>query len=125
MNAEKIKDNLSLLCTLIEEPVDREDMGGVVEKGLRLSEMIALGATCESIAKMRADEAYRDQILLVSKSEASKSLSSTAVLKVAQGNASKEFALYEYAVRLNRSASHVLDYLRSVISLHKEELNSI
>lgn len=121
MGTEQIRDNLKLIQGVIEEPVSKEDIGHAIEKGLKLTELSGLAAECESNAKRIADVKLGKCLLENSKLN----LTSSIITKISQGESAEEFALYEYAVRINRFISHSLDFIRSVISLHKEELNKM
>jgi len=121
MEKEKIKENLKFIQTVIEEPVSKEDIGFAVEKGLKLTELSGLAAECEANAKRLADLKLAECLTKTSEMN----LPATIITKISQGQAAEEFALYEYAVRINRFISHNLDFIRSVISLHKEEMNKI
>lgn len=53
-----------------------------------------------------------------------KGLQPSIMLKMADGSCGIELATYEYADRLNAAITHQLDYYRTVISLHKSELEN-
>lgn len=115
-----LTDKLEAIRKAIDVDVLGCDIVDVVEKGKSLSQLIGLSAECKALARKNLEDARLSalQKLLADK------LSTMVLLKMADAMCSKELKIYEYADRLNAGITHQLDYYRSVISLHKTELEN-
>lgn len=108
----------------IRESIDKDLMGcvieDVVEQGKCLAQLIGLSAECKAEAKRQLEKA---RVLAVA-SLSGRKLSPSVLLKLADSECADQLYNFEYADRLNAGITHQLDYYRTVISLHKTELET-
>lgn len=117
-----LKEKLNSVRALIDVDVTGVDIDSVIEKGKQLSQMIGLSAECKAAARKELDNARLSAVIQIE----NKGYSPSVMLKIAEAMCADEAAVFEYADRLNAGITHQLDFYRSVISLHKSELeNSI
>jgi hypothetical protein len=115
-----LKDKLNSIRALIDVDVTGVDIDSLVEKGKQLSQMIGLSAECKAAAKKELENALIAAIIQIE----DKGYSPSVLLKIANAMCADEVAQYEYADRLNAGITHQLDFYRTVISLHKCELEN-
>lgn len=115
-----LSEKLHFIRDCLDKDTTGCDIETVVEKGKELSQLIGLSAECKVEARKFLDRARKDAILELSKLGYGPSI----VLKMADGVCSDYTGLFEYADRLNAGITHQLDFYRSVISLHKTELET-
>lgn len=115
-----LKEKLSSIRSLIDTEVKRDNIDAVVEQGSKLSNMMGLSAECKAEARKEFENAKLAAIIQLE----NKKYTPSVLLKIAEAMCADELEQYEYADRLNAGITHQLDFLRSVISLHKEELNA-
>lgn len=115
-----LTERLDFVRSCIDKDVTGCDIETVVEKGKELSQLIGLSAECKSEARQLLERARLDAIKELAKLGYTPSL----VLKMADGICADYIGTFEYADRLNAGITHQLDYYRSVISLHKTELEN-
>lgn len=115
-----LKDKLNSIRALIDADVTGVDIDSLVEKGKQLSQMIGLSAECKAASKKELENARIGAIISIE----NKGYSPSVLLKIADAMCADEIAQYEYADRLNAGITHQLDYYRTVISLHKTELEN-
>ena len=117
--AEDIKNALNTIHEEMELHVDYDDVDGLIEKGMRLSALIPTS----NIALARSKE-----LLNIRKAEIIKlnmnDFQPSILIKIAEGEAASEDALYTEADRINKMLVHSLDFLRSAISMRKAELEN-
>lgn len=115
-----LTDKLEAIRKAIDVDVTGVDIDSLVEKGKNLSQLIGLSAECKALARKNLEDArlVAIQKLLIDR------LPPSVMLKMADAMCAKEFKIYEYADRLNAGITHQLDYYRTVISLHKTELEN-
>lgn len=115
-----LSEKLDSIRKTIDIDITKCDIESVVEKGKSLSQLIGLSAECKAQARRLLEQARLSalQKLMADKLQAS------VLLKMADAMCSEELAKFEYADRLNAGITHQLDYYRSVISLHKTELEN-
>lgn len=111
---------MNSIRALIDVDVTGVDIDSLIEKGKQLSQMIGLSAECKAQARKNLENARMIALIQIEK----KDYSPSVMLKVAEAMCSEEIAAYEYADRLNAGITHQLDYYRTVISLHKTELET-
>jgi hypothetical protein len=115
-----LKDKLDSIRAALDADVKGVDIDSLVEQGKALAQLIGLSAECKAEAKRQLERA---RVLAVA-SLSGKKLSPSVLLKLADSNCADEIYNFEYADRLNAGITHQLDYYRSVISLHKTELEN-
>ncbi len=117
---DNIEANLKSIRLVVDTNVIGCDIESVVEQGKKLASMMGLSAECMAAAQKNLQIARKKAI----QSLESKGYQASVLLKMADGDCGIELATYEYADRLNASITHQLDYYRTVISLHKSELEN-
>lgn len=115
-----LKEKLNSIRALIDADVTGVDIDSLIEKGKQLSQMIGLSAECKAAARKELDNARLAAIIQIE----NKNYPPSVMLKIAEAMCSDESSVFEYADRLNAGITHQLDYYRSVISLHKTELDN-
>lgn len=116
-----LKEKLdSIRAALDADVTGGVDIDSVIEKGKALAQLIGLSAECKAEAKKLMEKAKADTI----RSLVTMDYSASLVVKIADGMCGEYIEAYEYADRLNAGIVHQLDYYRSVISLHKTELEN-
>lgn len=115
-----LNEKLNSIRALIDVDVTGVDIDSLIEKGKQLSQMMGLSAECKAQARKNLENARMVAIIQIEK----KDYSPSVMLKVAEAMIADELAAYEYADRLNAGITHQLDYYRTVISLHKSELEN-
>lgn len=115
-----LKEKLNSIRALIDVDVTGVDIESLIEKGKQLSQMIGLSAECKAATRKELESARIAAIIQIE----NKNYSPSVMLKIAEAMCADELAQYEYADRLNAGITHQLDYYRSVISLHKTELEN-
>ena len=96
------------------------DIETVVEKGKALSQLIGLSAECKAEARKELEKARVAALTLLQVD----GLAPSILLKMVDAHCAEQIAAFEYADRLNAGITHQLDFYRSVISLHKTELEN-
>lgn len=117
---DNIEANLKAIRQVVDTNVVGCDIETIVEQGKKLASMMGLSAECMASAQKHLQLARKKAI----KELDGKGLQPSVMLKMADGEAAMELAYYEYADRLNAAITHQLDYYRTVISLHKSELEN-
>lgn len=118
MTTQEIENN----CKKIREDMDLEvpnsDIDGMVGKLGRLSSLIGLSSECMRFAKQNL-LLKQMEILKVNKNTG---LSPSVLSKTIDSESWSEHGLYEYCDRINAGLVHTIEALRSIISLHKSEM---
>lgn len=115
-----LAEKLESIRACIDADVTGCDIETILEKGKELSQLIGLSAECKAEARKLLESARLEAIKSLGKTGYGPSL----VLKMADGICSEYIGLFEYADRLNAGITHQLDFYRSVISLHKCEIEN-
>jgi hypothetical protein len=115
-----LKEKLNSIRALIDVDVTGIDIDSLVEQGKKLSSMIGLSAECKAAAQKEFDNALLSALIQIE----NKKYTPSVMLKIANAICADESAQLEYADRLNAGITHQLDFYRSVISLHKQELST-
>lgn len=115
-----LTSKLNSIRALIDVDITGVDIDSVIEKGKSLAQMIGLSAECKAQARK---ELEKKRLMAIAEIQA-KDYSPSVMLKVADAMIADELAAFEYADRLNAGITHQLDFYRSVISLHKTELEN-
>lgn len=115
-----LNQKLNSIRALIDVDVRGVDIDSVIEKGKALAQMMGLSAECKAQARKDLD----NRMLIALAEIQSKKYSPSVMLRVASAMCADEQAAFEYADRLNAGITHQLDFYRSVISLHKSELEN-
>lgn len=117
---DNIEANLKSIRDVVDTNVVGCDIESVVEQGKKLASIMGLSAECMGAAQRHLQDARLKAI----KRMENKGYQPSILLKMADGECGIELATYEYADRLNASITHQLDYYRTVISLHKSEMEN-
>lgn len=115
-----LKEKLNSIRALIDADVSNVDIDSVINKGHQLSQIFGLSAECEGEARTALNKARRIALIELEK----KNYPPSVLLKIAEAMCEEETAQVEYSDRLNAAITHQLDFYRSVISLHKAELEN-
>jgi DNA-binding XRE family transcriptional regulator len=115
-----LKDKLNSIRILIDADVSGVDIDNLVEKGKQLSQMMGLSAECKAEARKDLENARLAAIIQIE----NKKYPPSVMLKIAEAMCADELEIFEYSDRLNAGITHQLDYYRTVISLHKTELEN-
>lgn len=111
-----LREKLEFLRKVMDADVIDVDIEAVKNKGLELSQNIGLSGECKAEARKNLENAR-----LAALKALEGKISPSVLLKMAEASCADQVAMYEYADRINAGITHQLDYLRSVLSLHKEE----
>lgn len=117
---DNIEANLKAIRTVVDTNVVGCDIETIVEQGKKLASIMGLSAECMSAAQKHLQLARKAALKELEGSGNQPSI----MLKLADGECGVQLAIYEYADRLNAAITHQLDYYRTVISLHKTELEN-
>lgn len=115
-----ISEKLESIRKAIDADIRGCDIDSVVEKGKGLAQLIGLSAECKAQARRNLETSR----LIALQSLMKDKIPPSVLLKMADAMCSEELSKFEYADRLNAGITHQLDYYRSVISLHKTELEN-
>lgn len=115
-----LKQKLNSIRACIDTDVTGCDIDTIVEKGKALTQMMGLSAECKAEAKKNLE----NRLLMAVHEIGTKQYPPSVLMRVANAMCADEAAAFEYADRLNAGITHQLDYYRSVISLHKTELEN-
>ena len=118
--ADNIEKNLRAIREVLDINTEGIDVSQLVEIGKKLASLVGLSAECMAASQRRLQAARLTAI----KKLVEQNYSPSIVLKMAEAECGLEVALHEYADRLNAGISHQLDFFRSVVSLHKVELEN-
>lgn len=114
-----LKEKLDSIRAALDADVTGVDISSVLDKGKALAQLIGLSAECKAEAKRRLETARAVALMKYPSVK-----SPMIVLKLVESDCADELKDYEYADRLNAGITHQLDFYRSVISLHKAELET-
>lgn len=114
-----LKEKLDSIRVALDADVTGVDIDSLVEKGKALAQLIGLSAECKAEARQKLEQA-RLQALIFHRDMKSPMVQ----LKMAEAECADQMKDFEYADRLNAGITHQLDYYRTVISLHKTELEN-
>lgn len=116
---QTLKEKLDFIRESIDKDLTGCVVDNVVEHGKQLAQLIGLSAECKATARRRLEIA-RGAALMQYKDYKQ----ATIVMKLVDADCADELHDFEYADRLNAGITHQLDYYRTVISLHKTELET-
>lgn len=115
-----LADKLEAIRKAIDVDITKCDIENVVEKGKSLSQLMGLSAECKAQARRNLETSR----LVALQSLMNDRISPSVLLKMADAMCAEELAKFEYADRLNAGITHQLDYYRTIISLHKTEIEN-
>ena len=120
----KIKENLEAVRQVLDTPTSPDDIGGIQDKLIALIEVAGLASWTESMAKTLYSLEFGLALEMLIEADERKS-GPTILAKMAEGKpvVSEARGMVVYSERLGRQISHAMDGLRTIISLHKEEMN--
>lgn len=120
---EEVKTNLTFIDGEIDEAhsPDGEDIDGIVGHGMRIAGLIGLCAKTLADAKKVLNLAELNFL------QNNKDLydKPTILKKMMEGSLADEHHLVLWADRLMSACTHKMDFYRSVLSKHKEELRNV
>jgi hypothetical protein len=114
-----LTEKLEAIRKLLDVNTTDVDIESVVNHGKELASMIGLSAECKSEAKRNLENAR-----LIALKMPSKGVPPSILSKMIDASCADQIAQFEYADRLNAGITHSLDFIRSVMSLHKIELEN-
>ncbi|WP_312900230.1 hypothetical protein [Chryseobacterium taichungense] len=117
---ESIKFELKAIQDFIELNISEDEITAVQIRGNELNAYLARSGKLLADAKYHRDEKLKDSVFENLK-EILK-LSATTANKFIDSLCKEENYLVNWADRINRTATHQLDWCRSVLSKQKEEL---
>jgi len=116
MTSDQIKSNLAAIRECVDVDPSGTDMESVLELGKKLSSLMGLSAECQSEAQRILKRANLIALKGIDVKQPS------IAIKMMDAECADDIALYEYTCRINAAITHKLDFIRTVISLHKTEL---
>lgn len=119
-NSNNIEDKLRAIRQVVDTNTEGCAIDTIVELGKRLASIMGLSAEVMAAAQKTVQNSRLAAIQRLQVNDYPPSV----LLKMADAEIGMELATYEYADRLNASITHQLDYFRTVISLHKSELEN-
>jgi len=117
---EKIKSNLKAIRLIMDRSIIDTDIISVQNKLMDLVQVVSLSAECKASSRKLLEEKRLVNLKICEND----SLPASILMKKIDAMCSDELALFEYADRINAGLTHILDALRSVISLYKVELEN-
>lgn len=118
---KSLRDKMIAIRDLLDVPTKELAIESLVAHGKDLAAMIGLSSEVKSEAKGNLERARLTALLMY---KGDKTVATSIIMKMADGACADQHAQYEYADRLNAGIVHQLDYIRTVISLHKTELET-
>lgn len=115
-----LRERLTAIRDLLDTNTKELAIDSIVAHGKDLSAMIGLSAECKSEARRNLENAR----MIAIKMHMDKKITPSILSKLIDGACADEIAQFEYADRLNAGIVHQLDFVRSVLSLHKQELQT-
>lgn len=119
-SADQIEKNLKAIRALVDVDITNVHIDDVVEHGKRLASMMGLSAESMAAAQRRLQNARHAAL----KKYHDEKYPPSVLLKMADGECAFENALYVYADRLNAAITHQVDFIRTVCSKYKTELET-
>lgn len=117
----KTREELAKALNAIREAIDSDvidsDIVNVKNKALRLTQLMGLASEAKASARKFLNKKEMEVF-----SNMDKSLPPSVQIRMVNAECFQENADYEYSDRLNASVSNSCEVLRSVISLHKQEM---
>lgn len=119
---ERIENELTQAQDYLEQIMpDHPD--DIVERGAQLQVWIARSGKLLADSKLMLNEATQGEVMKILTSVAKASgASHTAVNALVKSSCRQEQYLVDWAERINRTATHQLEFLRSMLSKAKEEM---
>lgn len=118
---QEIEKGITYIREVVELKIDPDDIEAVIEHGFELKSLQATAARYEAWSKAIRASAMAD--LLHEYKETYPDAKQTELKMLVEAEVYREGLLLDLSTRLGRSLSHSLDFIRSVISLRKEEMN--
>lgn len=123
-----IKENCEAVRKLLEQDVSTEDLDGLMEYLMDLKSISGLSASNMANAKALWREKQKERIeKFLTDDEDIKTLESlpaSTLNELVKASTGAEEAQYEYADRLDKRISYVMDSIRTIISLRKAEMDN-
>ncbi len=112
--AEAIQD-------MLEQPIP-EEIEGIVSWGDELLGYIARTGKMKADAKCHLDRRMKSSIMDTVREMGKDAMPASTLNELVKANCETENYLYQWCERLNRTAIHQLDWLRSLVSKEKEQM---
>lgn len=119
---DQIRTFLGEMQEYLESPVGKEP-SELLERIEYLMIMIAKSGQLLAEAKLKQDTIINNGLLQAVMEELDKRLSPSLITKFVNSNAKEANYLVNWADRINASATHQLDAIRTIVSYRKAEMN--
>lgn len=119
---QKIKDELQQYQEFLEEHIS-EEVELIVQKGNELSVIISRSGYMMAEAKNKLSERLQSEIMesLREMAKTTPYATSKVINALIDSLCREERFIYDWCERVNKSATHTLEYCRTLISLAKQE----
>ena len=114
-----LNEKLNCIRTEIDKTVSADDTVGMVEKLEKLVSLVGLSAECVAASEK---ELKKKNLISIIENKGN-NYSPSVLIKIMDAECADQIAVWKYADRLNAGLSHAMDGLRTIISLHKEEMS--
>lgn len=120
---DELMQEADSIQTFLEQS-PREEVGVAIERGYEVSEIIARTGKMLADANFHLDQFKQSEIILILTDQVKQNLPAT-MMKQLVDSACKDYNfLSKWCERLNRTATHQLDWARSVVSYTKSEMEA-
>jgi hypothetical protein len=119
---EQIRTSLSKMQAYLETPIGHEP-NQLLERMEYLLIMVAKSGQLLAEAKLAQDQIINQGLLQAMEQGLDKRLSPSLITKFVGTNAKEVNYLVNWADRVNASATHQLDAIRTIVSYRKAEMN--
>lgn len=117
---DTLREKMIAIRDLLDVDTKELAIPSLVAHGQDLAAMIGLSAEVKSEARRNLENTR----LAALKGLNDNKVATSIIMKMADGACADQHAQLEYADRLNAGIVHQLDFIRTVISLHKTELET-
>lgn len=118
---DTLREKMIAIRDLLDVQTKELAIPSLVAHGQDLASMIGLSAEVKSEARRNLETARLTALMMY---KGDKTVATSIIMKMADGACADQHAQLEYADRLNAGITHQLDFIRTVISLHKTELET-
>lgn len=122
LRMSQIKTSLGKMQAYLESPVGKEPVE-LLERIEYLMIMVAKSGQLLAEAKLQQDHLVNAGLLQAMEDGLDKKLSPSLITKFVSSNVKEVNYLVNWADRINASATHQLDAIRTIVSYKKAELN--
>lgn len=118
---EDLLSEAEAIQEMLEQPVP-EEIEAIVNWGNELLGYIARTGKMKADARYHLDKKKKSSIMDTLRDIGKNAMPASTLNDLVKANCENENYLYEWCERLNRSATHQLDWLRSLVSKEKEQM---